>query len=487
MSWFAAPGYWFARLVFERGLAAIYMIAFTAAAWQFRGLLGSKGLLPVPGYLRRVSFRRRPSLFHLRYSDRLFAAVAWSGAALGAAMTAGLGDAVPLWGAMLAWLALWALYLSIVNVGQAWYGFGWETLLLEAGFLAVFLGNSRTAPPVLLVWLLRWLLLRLEFGAGLIKLRGDRCWRDLTCLRYHHETQPLPGPLSWFFHHLPDPLHRVEVLANHVTQLAAPLALFAPQPASTVAAAVMIVTQLWLVLSGNFAWLNWLTIVIACSVVDTSLAARVLPLPAPPPGLTSAGAAPRWYEALVIAYAAAVVALSYRPARNLLSRRQLMNASFDPVHLVNTYGAFGSITRQRYELVIEGTADPAPGPGTRWLEYGFGGKPGDPRRLPPQVAPYHLRLDWLMWFAALSPGYAEPWLPRLLRGLLTGNPDVLRLLRVNPFPGRPPASVRVVRYRYRFTTWRELRRTGAWWERTPAGTFHEPVSLPVPPRPPAGP
>jgi hypothetical protein len=374
---------------------------------------------------------------------------------------------------MLAWLALWALYLSIVNVGQLWYSFGWESLLLETGFLAVFIGNRGTAPPVLLVWLLRWLLLRLEFGAGLIKLRGDPCWRDLTCLRYHHETQPMPGPLSWFFHHLPDPLHRVEVAANHVAQLVAPLALFAPQPVASVAAAVMIVTQLWLVASGNFAWLNWLTIVIGCSVVDTSLAGRVLPLPTPPP----LAPAPPWYAALVIAYAVAVVALSYRPARNLVSRRQLMNASFDPLHLVNTYGAFGSISRHRYELVIEGTADPAPGPQARWLEYEFKGKPGDPRRLPPQIAPYHLRLDWLMWFAALSPGYAEPWLPRLLYGLLTGNRDALRLLRTNPFPGPPPARVRVSRYRYRFTTWRELRQTAAWWERTPAGVFEGPVSL----------
>src|SRR6185437_1884808 len=274
MSWFGAPDYWFARLVFERGLAAIYMVAFIAAAWQFRGLLGSKGLLPVPDYLRRVSFRRRPSLFHLGYSDWFFALISWSGGALGAAMAGGLGDALPLWGAMLAWLALWALYLSIVNVGQTWYAFGWETLLLEAGFLAVFLGNSRSAPPAVLLWLLRWLLVRLELGAGLIKLRGDRCWRDLTCLRYHHETQPLPGPLSWFFHHLPDRLHRAEVLGNHVAQLAEPLALFAPQPAATIAAAFIIVTQLWLVLSGNFAWLNWLTIVIACSVADTALAGR---------------------------------------------------------------------------------------------------------------------------------------------------------------------------------------------------------------------
>jgi hypothetical protein len=478
MSWFPAPDYWFARLVFERGLAAIYVIAFTVAGRQFRGLLGSRGLLPIPRYLRRVSFWQQPSLFHFRYSDRLFATVAWSGAALGAAMTAGLGDAIPLWGAMLAWLALWALYLSIVNVGQVWYGFGWESLLLETGFLAVFLGNSGSPPPALLLWLLRWLLLRLELGAGLIKLRGDRCWRDLTCLRYHHETQPMPGPLSWFFHHLPDPVHRIEVLGNHVAQLAAPLALFAPQPAASVAAAVMIITQLWLVASGNFAWLNWLTIVIACSVMDTSLAGRLLPLPAPP----RLAPAPPWYEALVIAYAAAVVALSFRPARNLVARRQLMNASFDPFRLVNTYGAFGSITRHRYELVIEGTADPGPGPRTRWVQYEFQGKPGDPRRMPPQIAPYHLRLDWLMWFAALSPAYAEPWLSRLLQALLTGDPNVLRLLRVNPFPGQPPARVRVSRYRYRFTTWRQLRQTGAWWERTPAGIYTGPVRLRVPPR-----
>jgi len=268
------------------------------------------------------------------------------------------------------------------------------------------------------------------------------------------------------------------VAGNYVAQLAAPLALFAPQPAASVAAAVIIVTQLWLVASGNFAWLNWLTILIACSVVDTSLAGRVLPRPAAP----HLAPAPPWYEALVIAYAAAVVLLSYRPARNLVSRRQLMNASFDPVHLVNTYGAFGSISRRRYELVIEGTTDPAPGPQARWLEYEFKGKPGDPRRRPPQVAPYHLRLDWLMWFAALSPGYAEPWLPRLLDGLLAGDPDVLRLLRANPFPGSPPARVRVSRYHYQFTSWRQLRRTGAWWTRTPAGIYLEPVSPRVPQR-----
>ena len=147
MNWFAAPDYWFARLVFERGLAVIYTIAFIVAARQFRGLLGARGLLPIPEYLRGVSFRRKPSLFHLRYSDRIFAVVAWSGAALGAAIAAGLGDALPLWGAMLGWLVLWVLYLSIVNVGQVWYAFGWESLLLEAGFLAVFFGTHAPRRP----------------------------------------------------------------------------------------------------------------------------------------------------------------------------------------------------------------------------------------------------------------------------------------------------------------------------------------------------
>ncbi|MDT0382859.1 lipase maturation factor family protein, partial [Streptomyces sp. DSM 42041] len=142
------------------------------------------------------------------YSDRFFAAVCIAGAVISAALLAGFGDLVPLWAAMLTWLLVWVLYLSIVNVGQTWYSFGWESLLLEAGVLVMFLGNDDVGPPLLVLWLARWLLFRVEFGAGLIKLRGDPCWRNLTCLYYHHETQPMPGPLSWFFHHLPKPLHR---------------------------------------------------------------------------------------------------------------------------------------------------------------------------------------------------------------------------------------------------------------------------------------
>ncbi|ORC02620.1 hypothetical protein B1T48_16535 [Mycobacterium persicum] len=473
MGWFSAPDYWLGRMVLERGTAVIYLTAFVAAALQFRALIGEQGMLPVPRYVAERSFWQTPSLFHLRYSDRLFAAACWFGALLSAAVVTGLADLVPLWAAMLMWLTLWLLYLSIVNVGQVWYGFGWESLLLETGFLMIFLGNARVAPPILTLWLLRWLLFRVEFGAGLIKMRGDPCWRNLTCLYYHHETQPMPGPLSWFFHHLPKPLHRIEVAGNHFAQLVVPFGLFAPQPVASIAAAVIIVTQLWLVLSGNFSWLNWLTILLACSAVDQASLAAVLPVPAQP----ALAGPPLWFTVLVFVLAAAVLILSYWPARNMLSTRQRMNMSFNPFHLINTYGAFGSISRPRHEVVIEGTAEDEITGDTVWQEYEFKGKPGSVRRLPRQWAPYHLRLDWLMWFAAISPGYALPWMTPLLTRLLRNDRPTLKLLRCNPFPDVPPRYVRAQIYQYRFTTFQELRRDHAWWHRTLVGSYVRPMSL----------
>ena len=471
--WFVAPEYWLAREILQRGVAAIYLIAFIAAARQFKALIGERGMLPVPRFLERTSFGTTPSIFHFHYSDRFFAVVCWCGATLSAAALAGVTNLVPLWAAILTWLVLWAFYLSIVNVGQRWYGFGWESLLLEAGFLAILLGNDETAPPVLVIFLARWLLFRVEFGAGMIKLRGDPCWRDLTCLDYHHETQPMPGPLSWFFHHLPKPLHRVEVAGNHFAQLVVPFALFAPQPVASVAAAIVIVTQLWLVLSGNFAWLNWITIVLAFSAIDHSSFASVLPVSEPPP----LPGPPTWFAGLVIAFTVLTVFLSYWPVRNLISSHQRMNMAFNPYHLVSTYGAFGSIGRVRFEVVIEGTDDPEITEETVWKEYGFKGKPGDPHRLPRQWAPYHLRLDWLMWFAALSPVYAMDWLGPFVIRLLRNDPPTLRLLRHNPFPEAPPRYVRAQLYEYQFTTWRELTRERVWWRRTLVGEYMPPVAL----------
>jgi hypothetical protein len=467
------PAYWLSRLVFSRGLAVIYLIAFLTALTQFRPLLGERGLLPAPRFLAQVPFRLSPSLFYLRYSDRLLAVVAWLGLLLSAGIVVGLADGLPLILWMVLWLVLWVLYLSIVNIGQTFYAFGWESLLLEAGFFAIFLGPAWMAPPVVVIWMIRWLLFRVEFGAGLIKLRGDPCWRDLSCLDYHHETQPMPNPLSRFFHHLPRRWHRVEVLGNHFAQLVAPIGLAFPQPISDVAGLVIVLTQGWLVLSGNFAWLNALTIICAVAAFNNAALGAVLPFA----HVSALSAPPAWYNAVLVVLTAAVLVLSYAPARNLLSRRQLMNFSFNPVHLVNAYGAFGSITRVRYEIVVEGTSGTDLAAPVEWAEYEFKGKPGNVRRIPPQVAPYHLRLDWLMWFAAMATPQEHPWFIAFLVKLLQNDRPTLKLLRSNPFPHGPPAFVRARLYRYRFSSSRERRETGNWWMRELVSEYMPPVRI----------
>ncbi len=470
----SAPDFQIARLLIERGLGAIYLVGFLVGLRQFPALCGERGLEPAPRFLAVVPFLRAPSLFHLRYSDRLLRATAALGAVISALVVVGAVSAAPLPVTMLAWFVLWALYQSIVNVGGTFYGFGWETLLLEAGFLAIFLGNAATAPlwPVLLLF--SWLAFRVEFGAGLIKLRGDSCWRDLSCMDHHHETQPMPNPLSWFAHRAPRAFHRLEAVGNHIAQLLLPFALFLPQPFASLAAVLMIATQLYLVVTGNYAWLNWVTVVaLAAGLSDAALLGVVPALPAP----GAVESAPVPFQAMALAVTVLVLALSYWPVRNMLSSRQRMNASFDPFHLVNTYGAFGSVTRSRYEVVVEATDAHALTADTVWREYEFKGKPGDPRRMPPQVAPYHLRLDWLMWFIPISPRYGEGWFVRFLVRLLEADRPTLRLLRSAPFADARPTFVRARLFLYRFTTWRERRETGGWWVREPVMEYVPPMRL----------
>src|SRR5262249_14122451 len=220
------PGYWYSRFVFERALALIYLVAFLCAANQFVPLLGEHGLMPAARFVRYVSFRESPSLFFFAPSDAAFRGVAWLGVTLAVAAFFGLADRRSTLVAALVWVALWLLYLSFVNVGQTFYSFGWETLLLETGFFAIVLGSRVTLPSGFLVGIYRWLLFRVMFGAGLIKLRGDSCWRDLTCLDYYFETQPMPNPLTWFFHWMPHGVHRAGVFINHISELAGPLRAF---------------------------------------------------------------------------------------------------------------------------------------------------------------------------------------------------------------------------------------------------------------------
>ncbi len=473
----AADGYWLTRFLFQRALAVIYLVAFLVAADQFRPLAGEDGLLPIGEYVEAAEFRERPSLFYFFPGDRAIGAAAWTGVGLAlVALFAGpywLPEPYPVPVSMLLWAAMWALYQSFVNAGRVFYGYGWESMLLETGFLAIFLGAGPAAPPVVVIWLLKWVLFRNVFGAGLIKIRGDDCWRDLTCLDYHYETQPMPNPLSWHAHHLPDRFHRLETLGNHVVELAVPFLYFAPQPFAAVGGAATVGFQAWLMVTGNFSFLNALTIVQATVLFDDGVLAALLPVEAP-------AAAPTPVPLTVAAalVTVLVVALSVRPALNLLSPGQAMNTAFDPLHLVNTYGAFGSITKTRYQLVIEGTDADDPGEDD-WEEYEFQGQPVRPDERPPQWAPYHLRLDWQLWFAAMRPrpGPRQRWLLAFLEALLEGD-DELALLAADPFQDGPPEQVRVLRYRYRFTTPEERAETGRWWERERVGTYVPAVSLP---------
>ncbi|MBV0924466.1 lipase maturation factor family protein [Halomicroarcula limicola] len=468
--------YWLVRFLFQRSLAVIYLLAFLVAATQFRPLAGESGLLPISQYVERSSFRERPSLFYYYPSDRVIGIAAWSGVALSAvALAAGpywlpAPYAVP--ASMALWLVLWGLYLSFVNAGQTFYGYGWESMLLETGFLAVFLGAGPSGPPVAVVWLIKWVLFRNMFGAGLIKMRGDDVWRNLTAMDYHYETQPIPNPLSWYVHHLPDRFHRVEVLGNHVVELAVPFLYFAPQPWASVAGAATIGFQGWLMLTGNFSWLNALTIVQAIAAFSDGVLASLAPVSAP-----TAADPPLYLQVLAIVLAVVVLARSVRPVGNMLSETQVMNTSFDPLSLVNTYGAFGSITRDRYELVVQGTTDETITEDTEWRTYEFEGKPTDPTQRPRQVAPYHHRLDWQLWFAAMrrSPR-RSPWFPAFLERLLSADEATLSLLAEDPFSGTTPEHVRAVRYRYRFTTPEERRETGEWWSRERVGAYVNPVS-----------
>jgi hypothetical protein len=225
-----------------------------------------------------------------------------------------------------------------------------------------------------------------------------------------------------------------------------------------------------LIVSGNYAWLNWLTVVLALTTLS-------LPFGAP----HATVAWPAFYGPLEWGVLGMTLALSVKPVLNLFSRDQAMNQSYNSIHLVNAYGAFGSVSKERVEVVVEGTESENPADETGWREYGFKGKPGDVKRLPPQVAPYHLRLDWMMWFlqfgaAVAIPGYYDKWFVRFVAKLLEADRAVLKLLRNDPFEGRPPRFVRARVFRYEYTTLSERRSSHAWWKRTQLHEYLPPMS-----------
>jgi hypothetical protein len=463
----------------------VYAAAFFAAAKQILPLIGSHGLLPLDSFFGRVEnaygsmsagFIRLPSLFWFAHSDAVLQVAAWAGFVLSCLVVAGYANAIIM-------TALWVLYMSFVHAGQDWYGYGWEIQLLETGSLAIFLcplfdGRPfpKREPPLVVIWLFRWLIFRIMLGAALIKLRGDPVWRDLTALYYHFETQPIPNPLSRFFHFLPRWMLQAGVLFNYLAELVAPWFAFYPQAARRSAGMIMVAFQFALILGGNLSFLNWLTIVPALACFDDGFWARLLPRAWVNHSMTAAAAAQpsRPMQRAAWTVAALVGLLSVLPVTNLVSPSQIMNTSFDPLNLVNTYGAFGSVGRERLNVVFEGTDADTPDARAVWKAYPYQALPVELNRRPRQIAPYQPRLDWQMWFAAMSTPNEYPWTLHLVWKLLHNEAGALSLFGGNPFPQKPPHYVRAMLYRYQFAP--PGNAGGNWWKREELGLWLPPLS-----------
>ena len=474
----ARPTYWLTRFLILRLLGAIYAVAFFVQISQVIPLIGANGLLPVGMFLKRVGdalgspgagFLRLPSLFWFAHSDSFLLTTAWIGFTLSCVVVAGYANALLLG-------ILWFLYMSIVHVGQDWYGYGWEIQLLETGFLAIFLCPlldprpfPKRAPPIAIIGLFRWLIFRIMLGAGLIKIRGDEVWSNGTALYYHFETQPLPGPLSRWFHFLPHSVLKGGVWFNFLAELVAPWFVFWPRFARLIAGSVIVALQIVLILSGNLSFLNWLTILPALACFDDGFWSKILPRPLVRLAEAAAARAEPSRPMLITSRTVAVIVavLSIQPVFNMLSPRQIMNTSFDPIDLVNTYGAFGWVGRERLNVVFEGTIDETPDDSAHWKAYPYKGLPVATDKRPPQVAPYQLRLDWQMWFASMSTPDEYPWTLNLVWKLLHNDPGAVGLFADNPFPDKPPRFIRAVLYRYSFAE--PGNPAGLWWNRERVG------------------
>ncbi len=452
--------YWLARFIFLRGMGFVYFFAFVSAALQVLPLLGSKGLLPINLFVERIaegsllqSFMNNPSIFVLSQSDTLLVLMAWAGAILSLVVLFGFANSIIMF-------ILWFLYLSYVNVGQLFYGFGWEIQTCEIGFLAIFMvplldwrpfPNRETPLPI--IWLMRWFLFRFYLGSGLIKLRGSECWEDFTCLYYHFETQPIPNPLSPFMHFLPQFILKFGVMFTEFLQLISAFFVFYPRVLRITAGLIFLTFQSILILTGNYAFFNWITLIPALILLDD----RLLSLVFPKKLATAANQAEKQkipftksQKGFHFIVFGVLVWLSIPVVVNLVSENQVMNTSFNRWNLVNTYGAFGYVGKERYELVVAGTSDELISNDTEWKEYEFIAKPTDIDRGLPLIAPYQPRIDWQIWFAAQSTASRNGWLIHLIWKFLHNDEDALRLIAHNPFPDKPPAFIKIDRYVYKF-------------------------------------
>jgi len=484
----AAPprraSYALAGSLFLRALAVVYLMAFVSLAVQIRGLAGADGILPAAPFLEALRsqvgperYWEVPTLFWMTGApDGLLVAACWAGAAAAVMVACGF---LPLPGLALCF----ALYLSLSSVTRTFLNFQWDILLTEAGFLALFAAPWRLRakvpclpePPAPALWLLRWLLFWLMFSSGVVKLAsGDPTWWNLRALDVHYFTQPIPTWTAWFAHQMPAWCHTFECGVMFCIELVVPFGLFAPRPVRRASALILLGFQGLIAATGNYAFFNYLTMALCLVCFDDAAWPEWLHRRSPPSA--PARRWPRWVSipVLTVFVTLTTAAMTARwdlplwwpaPVETILS-------ALRPLRIVNAYGLFAVMTTTRAEIVVEGSDD-----GQTWSAYEFKWKPGDVARPPQFVAPHQPRLDWQMWFAALSSYQRQPWFANFLGRLLQGSPEVLALLETNPFPDRPPRYIRSVVYDYRFSDVPTRRATGAWWVRTPEGPYSPVQSL----------
>jgi predicted DCC family thiol-disulfide oxidoreductase YuxK len=495
--------YFLVRRVFLGCLGAIYLIAFLSLWVQITGLIGMNGILPAADWMAQVRgavesnsigvdrYRLLPTLCWFSASDGSLHFHCAVGATLAVLLMAGIAPQVCL-------ALMWLLYLSLATVSREFLGFQWDNLLLEVGLLAIFFAPcqlmpraSRPSPPSRAVlWLLRLLLFKLMFLSGVVKLAShDETWRNLTALTLHYETQPLPNWIAWHAHQLPLSFQKSSCALMFVIELAVPFLIFTPRRPRMIGGAALAGLQVLILLTGNYTFFNWLTLALCLLLLDDFALARLWSVLSrkrlandAEPSPRSHATPHRWQRWQIAALAPLFLAVLSVSAVQLgspfgrlpgwLSPAAHVYQWLSPFRSINSYGLFAVMTKDRPEIVIEGSVD-----GREWKEYEFPHKPGDVNRRPTLVAPHQPRLDWQMWFAALGDVRQNPWLVAFCARLLQGSPEVLALLEKNPFPAHPPKYVRARLYDYRFTSREERRRTGAWWTRELKGEYLRPISL----------
>lgn len=457
----------FTRWFFLRILGAIFLVAFLSLGLQLDGLIGSDGILSASNLLKASleqmgakDYWRIPTLAWISSSDLFFHLIAIAGMVFSVLLIFNFIPRVSL-------IALYVLYLSLFSIGQVFLSYQWDALLLEVGFLAILLSFSTG-----IVWLFRWLVFRLIFLSGAVKLiSGDLSWRNFTALNYHYETQPLPNIFSWYIHQLPEWFDKFSVIVMFSIQLVVPFFIFAPRRLRLFAAGSIVFLESLIFISGNYNFFNILTIALCLFLLDDALIQRLAPKK------ILEKSTPIFGKSLIAFFALLVFVLSAIQMFGLFNRglppslRFMVNL-FLPYHIANNYGLFAVMTTARPEIIVEGSNDLRD-----WKEYGFKYKPDDPKESPRWAAPHQPRLDWQMWFAALNDFQQNPWFTNLMIKLAQGSKPVLKLFAENPFPDAPPKYLRASLYEYKFTDFAEKSETGAWWKRELRGLYFPVVSL----------